>query len=65
MVVAVWISDLVFGWAPSWLMLVVWIVLLVGNIFTFRMLWKQSDHTAFHSRPRSSDETGSKPSERP
>jgi CHASE2 domain-containing sensor protein len=38
-----------FGWGPRWLPLVVLSVVFASNLFTFRMLWKQSDHPAFHA----------------
>ena len=45
-----WISDLFTGWSPKWFMLVFFGVLFLVNVFTFRTLWKQSDHPAFHPK---------------
>lgn len=50
-----WVSDLVVGWAPRSLLPVVMVIVLASNVFTFRLLWKQSDHPAFHKDPRGSD----------
>ena len=44
------VSHFAFDWGPRWLPLAVSGVVLASNIFTFRMLWKQSDHAAFHPR---------------
>lgn len=49
------VTNLVSGWAPNWLPLAVMLIVLGSNIFTFRMLWRQSDHPAFHGDQRRSD----------
>lgn len=56
---ALWVSDLLVGWAPSGLLLpVVLATAFASSVFAFRLMWKQTDHPAFHPDPRSS---GSKP----
>lgn len=52
---ALWVSDLVFRWTSSWLLVAIMVIVLASNIFAFRMLWKQSDNRAFHRDGRSSD----------
>ena len=43
-----WVTDLVYDWAPKWLALAAIIAVLAVNVFTFRMLWKNSDRPGFH-----------------
>jgi CHASE2 domain-containing sensor protein len=52
------IAHFAFGWGPRWLPLVVMGVVLVSNIFTFRTLWKWSDHPDFHP---AKDRIGARP----
>lgn len=45
-----YIANRAFEWNLAWLQLVLSVVPLVSNVYLFRMLWKQSDHPAFHGR---------------
>lgn len=49
------VTNLVSGWAPSWLPIAVMLIVLGSNIFTIRVLWRQSDPPAFRRDQRSSD----------
>ena len=52
---ALWVSDLFIGWAPSGLLLPVLLATtFASSVYTVRILWKQSDHPAFHPDSRSS-----------
>jgi hypothetical protein len=44
------VANHVLGWGLIWAPIGMFLVTLVTNIFTFRQLWKQSDHPAFHNR---------------
>lgn len=44
------VANRVLDWNLAWMELGLIVVPLVLNIYTFRILWKQSDHPAFHGR---------------
>ena len=44
------IANRVLEWDLAWLQLVLSVVPLVVSVCVFRVLWKQSDHPAFHGR---------------
>jgi hypothetical protein len=44
------IANRVFGWNVAWLQLMLSVAPLVVSVYVFRVLWKQSDHPAFHGR---------------
>lgn len=46
----VFVSNLFLDWAPKWLTSAALLVPLVASVYTFRMMWKQTDHPAFHGR---------------
>ncbi|MFD3444728.1 hypothetical protein ACFDTO_09040 [Microbacteriaceae bacterium 4G12] len=52
-----YIANRALEWNLAWLQLVLSVVPLVMILYVFRVLWKQSDHPAFHGsdgeRPRS------------
>ena len=43
-------ANQAFGWRLTWAPTVMILVTMAANVFTFRQLWKQSDHPAFHNR---------------
>jgi hypothetical protein len=43
-----WVSDLFVEWMPKWLRLVAILFVFLANVYTFRMLWRATDHPAFH-----------------
>lgn len=53
------VANQLLGWEQKWIMFAVPIVFIAASIFTFRMLWKQTDHPAFHRDNSGSDETPS------
>ncbi|MBG6214746.1 putative membrane channel-forming protein YqfA (hemolysin III family) [Cryobacterium sp. CAN_C3] len=56
------VTDTVFDWAPNWLILAFYAILFTSNVYTFRMLWKQTDHPAFHGDKMSLTKVSSAPS---
>lgn len=53
----VFVTNLLYDWAPKWLTLVASLIPLVAAIYVGRMLWKQSDHPAFHGKGTVSGDT--------
>ena len=49
----VFVSDLFLDWAPKWLTFTATLAPLAAGIYTIRLLWKQTDHPAFHGDERS------------
>lgn len=45
----VYVSNLFLDWAPKWLTFAASLVPLAAGIYTFRLLWKHTDHPAFHA----------------
>ncbi|WP_286276547.1 hypothetical protein [Naasia aerilata] len=44
---AVFISQVVFSWAPEWVGFLALFVLAAGIVYSFRVIWKKSDHATF------------------
>ncbi|MBG6215166.1 hypothetical protein RCH23_003090 [Cryobacterium sp. CAN_C3] len=49
----VFVSDLFLDWAPKWLTFTASLAPFAVSIYTIRLLWKQTDHPAFHGDKRS------------
>jgi len=52
---AVSVANLLFGWDNEWITAALPVVGIATSIYTFRLLWKRSDHPAFHPKKRPSD----------
>jgi hypothetical protein len=57
-VLSLYIANFVLGWGLTWVPLVVALLTLLLCVFTFRQLWKHSDHPAFHTRPPDRKDAG-------
>jgi hypothetical protein len=51
------VANQLLGWEQGWIIAALPIVGIATSIYTFRLLWKQSDHPAFHRDRSGSDES--------